>query len=128
MCKWAENGTRITESFISCAKRIELCTWAFAYGRQAEQVIIEKGAKQERPNLPLYDGTTSLGSTLFPLEVALDALVEDGGRLVSRPDLNLHEVGTLTPTMTHVWALHRGSVGIFESFSAAKNVVYFLAL
>ena len=42
-------------------------------------------------------------SVLLPLEATLTASVEDGSRLISRSDLNLHEKGALTPAATHVW-------------------------
>ena len=101
-----------------------------AYGWRVEQVTFGRCryAKEELLDVLLSGGAIKPGSTLLPLEVALDAFVEDGGRLISRPNLNLHEVGALTATMAHVRALHRGRVGVFESFSTAKHIVYFLPL
>ena len=57
-------------------------------------------------------------SIVFPLVTALAAAIKDSGRLVTRPDLDLHEVGALTAAIAHVWALNRGRVGVFEGLSA----------
>ena len=67
-------------------------------------------------------------SAIFPLVTTFDALIEDGGRLITRPDLNFFKHGALAAAITHVRALDRSHVCILECFSSTKDIVFFLPL
>ena len=67
-------------------------------------------------------------STLFPLVGTLFAAVEDSGGLITRPNLNLHEVCALAPAIAHVWTLDGCCVGVLEGLSTTQNIVDFLSL
>ena len=58
----------------------------------------------------------------------LGTAIKDGGRFITRPDLNLHEVGALAAAITHVRTLYGCSMGVFKSLSTTENVVDFLPL
>ena len=70
----------------------------------------------------------AVGRSLFPLMSALFAAVKDSGRLITRPNLDLHEVGALASAIAHVWTLDGCRVGVLKCLSTTQNIVNFLSL
>ena len=70
-----------------------------------------------------------MNSILLPLERAFATSVENGGRLVGGPDLNLFEKGALAAASNSaVRALDGGGTRIFERFRATQHIIHFLPL
>ena len=69
-----------------------------------------------------------LPSIVLPLLTALAASVENRRWLITRPNLDLHEVGSLAAAAPRIGALDSGRVGVLEGVSSAEHVVDFLPL
>ena len=54
--------------------------------------------------------------------------IEDGRRLIARPDLDFHEVSTLAAAATDVRTLNRGGMRVLPRFHTSEHIVHFFPL
>ena len=77
---------------------------------------------------PIHSDNSDDHSVFLPLVATVAALVEDGRRLVTWTNLNLHEIGALALAMAHVRALNVRRVRILPRFGTAEHIVYLFPL
>ena len=54
--------------------------------------------------------------------------IEDGRRLIARPDLDFHEVSPLAAAATDVRTLNRGGMRVLPRFHTSEHIVHFFPL
>ena len=57
----------------------------------------------------------------------ISALIEYCGRFITRADLNLYKVGSLTWAAHHFWTHNIGCMSIFKRVSSSEDIIYFLS-